>query len=48
MIEMNKLITIICPTHGPFRMTPNDHLGINEEQIAYGCRKCGDKKDVGA
>lgn len=30
-------ITIICPIHGEFVQTPNDHLS------GYGCKKCGNK-----
>lgn len=29
-------VTIICPTHGEFKQTPNAHL------LGQGCRKCGD------
>lgn len=31
-------VKIICPTHGPFWQTPNDHLNKK------GCAKCGDLK----
>lgn len=45
-IDMNSPITVICKVegHGEFYLTPNDHLGNNPEQIAYGCPKCGDRK----
>ena len=31
-------VTIICPIHGEFIQTPNDHL------TGYGCRECGNEK----
>jgi len=45
-IDMDKSITVICNTqkHGEFSITPNDQLGNNPEQIAYGCPKCGEAK----
>ena len=36
----NKLVHIICPDHGPFQMSWDNHLGDNKEKIAYGCPKC--------
>ena len=41
-MDMDKPITVICIVegHGEFSITPNDHLGNNQEQIAYGCPKC--------
>lgn len=31
----NRLVTIVCPLHGPFQQTPNNHLSGN------GCPQCG-------
>ena len=36
----DDFVSIICPVHGEFRMKVKDHLGENEEQVAYGCFKC--------
>ena len=36
----DKLVHIICPDHGPFQMSWDNHLGDNKEKIAYGCPKC--------
>jgi hypothetical protein len=47
LMDMDKPITIGCPDHGDFSMTPNDHLGNNKERIAYGCPKCKDEKVIG-
>ena len=33
-------VTIICPIHGPFEITPHDHIG----KYARGCPKCGNEK----
>ena len=30
-------ITIICPTHGEFRISPNKHIGCSQQ----GCNNCG-------
>lgn len=32
-----KIITLICPAHGEFKITPSHHL-----QSEYGCQKCGE------
>ena len=37
-ITSNKKITILCPYHGNFKQTPNDHLSKK------GCRECKKKK----
>ena len=36
----DKLVHIVCPDHGPFQMSWDNHLGDNKEKIAYGCPKC--------
>ena len=35
----DKLVHIICPDHGPFQMSWDNHLGDNKEKIAYACPK---------
>lgn len=35
-INNRTIVTIICPTHGEFKQTPNAHL------LGHGCSKCGD------
>jgi len=42
--DLNSIITIGCPIHGDFKMVAGDHIGENNERIAYGCPKCGDHK----
>ena len=32
---MHEKITVICPEHGEFQITPSKHL------LGQGCRKCG-------
>jgi hypothetical protein len=44
--ELDKFVTIGCPVHGDFMMKARDHVGENEERIAYGCFKCNDCKEV--
>ena len=44
-LKMNEPISIICQDHGTFWLTPNDHIGENEEKIAYGCPKCDHYKN---
>lgn len=39
-IGANKKVEIICPNHGPFFMTPSNH--VNNSQ---GCSKCRDKNN---
>lgn len=34
-VNAKTKITIICPEHGEFQQTPNDHL------VGKGCRRCG-------
>jgi len=34
---MKKKVTIICPLHGNFEMTPEQHIG----KRLHGCQKCG-------
>ena len=36
-VVSKEKLTIICLTHGEFRMTPNAHIGIQKQ----GCNKCG-------
>ena len=43
-MNMDKEIEVICPEHGSFFVTPNNHLGYNKEKIAYGCPNCD--KDI--
>ena len=45
-MDYDKEIEIICKKHGSFFVTPNNHIGNNKEQIAYGCPKCKDRKKV--
>ena len=46
IMDMDIPVTVLCKVqgHGEFLITPNDHLGNNPEQIAYGCPKCGECK----
>ena len=44
--SLDTIVTIGCPIHGDFEMRAGDHIGENEERIAYGCPKCGDKKEL--
>jgi|TARA_R110000803_G_scaffold141435_3_gene207849 hypothetical protein len=44
IMNMDKEIEVICPEHGSFFVTPNNHLGYNKEKIAYGCPNCD--KDI--
>jgi len=44
--ELDNFVTIGCPVHGDFMMRARDHIGENEERIAYGCFKCNDRKEV--
>ena len=39
-INNKTLISIICPIHGEFKLTPHDHIGKNHR----GCPKCGNAK----
>ena len=39
-------VTIGCPDHGDFYITPNDHTGKNPERIAYGCPDCNADVDL--
>ena len=45
-VDLDALITIKCKIHGPFQMRAGDHIGENEEKIAYGCPECGDKVTI--
>ena len=45
-IDLDKPIAIHCKTHGLFYVRARDHIGENEEQVAYGCYRCGDKKEL--
>ena len=36
----DKQVHIVCPEHGPFQMSWENHIGNNKEKIAYGCPKC--------
>tara|TARA_Y100001963_G_scaffold146578_1_gene221738 strand:+ start:298 stop:678 length:381 start_codon:yes stop_codon:yes gene_type:complete len=44
--SLDTIVTIGCPIHGDFEMRAGDHIGENEERIAYGCPKCGDNKEL--
>ena len=39
-INSKTLVSIICPIHGEFKLTPHDHIGKNHR----GCPKCGNAK----
>lgn len=39
-VNSKTLVSIICPIHGMFEMTPHDHIG----KIHRGCPKCGNSK----
>lgn len=41
-ITSQKNITVTCPIHGNFKVTPNDHLNKHS-----GCPKCGNKQSNG-
>ncbi len=43
-IDLDEPIAIHCKTHGLFYVRAGDHIGENEERIAYGCYRCDDKK----
>jgi|TARA_B110000014_G_scaffold237940_1_gene204237 hypothetical protein len=38
--DLEKVITIQCKEHDEFQMTTRNHIGENEEGIAYGCPEC--------
>jgi len=39
-INLDEEITIICKKHGEFKMKAKDHIGENDEKVAYGCPNC--------
>ena len=39
-INLDEEITIICKRHGEFKMKAKDHIGENDEKVAYGCPNC--------
>ena len=39
-INSKTSVSIICPIHGEFKLTPHDHIGKNHR----GCPKCGNAK----
>ena len=39
-VNNKTLVSIICPIHGEFKLTPHDHIGKNHR----GCPKCGNAK----
>jgi len=43
-LGMDDIVTVICPEHGDFDVKVKDHLGLNDEQVAYGCPKCGGER----
>ena len=45
-IDLNKPLAFHCKTHGLVFVKARDHIGENEEQVAYGCYRCGDKKEL--
>ena len=45
-VALDSIVTIVCSIHGDFEIKAGDLLGANEQRIAYGCPKCGDKKDL--
>ena len=45
-VDLDALITIKCKIHGPFQMRARDHIGENDEKIAYGCPECGDNVTI--
>jgi len=44
--SLDTIVTIGCPIHGDFEIRAGDHIGENKDRIAYGCPKCGDKKEL--
>ena len=45
--DLDKIITVIGSEHGEFKIRNRDHVGENDEEIAYGCSECcGFIKDV--
>jgi hypothetical protein len=36
-VNNKTMVTIICPIHGEFKLTPHSHIGVNHR----GCPKCG-------
>jgi len=45
-IDLNKPFAFHCKTHGLVFVKARDHIGENEERVAYGCYRCGDKKEL--
>lgn len=39
-------IEVTCDKHGDFWVLPKDHIGENDQRIAYGCPDCKDRKKV--
>jgi hypothetical protein len=45
-VALDAILTLGCRVHGDFEISAGDHIGENEERVAYGCPKCGDKKEL--
>jgi len=45
-IRDHGYIEVTCDKHGDFWVLPEDHIGENEQRIAYGCPDCKDKKQL--
>ena len=43
-IDLDKPFAFHCKTHGLVFVKVSDHMGKNEEQVVYGCYRCGDKR----
>ena len=39
-------VEVTCDKHGDFWVLPKDHIGENDQRIAYGCPECRDRKKV--
>ena len=38
--DLEEYVTIICREHGDYKIKARNHIGENEEEIAYGCPEC--------
>ena len=45
-IDLDKPFAFHCKTHGLVFVKASDHIGENEEQVVYGCYRCGDKQTL--
>ena len=38
--DLEEYVTIMCREHGDYKIKASNHIGENEEEIAYGCPEC--------